>query len=163
MKYKAGIFCGVALASGIAIACSSDVLPLPIPPVPVKISWTDTLRAQAQGYSNPLNAAARMKLDSLASTAVGKSVWKSNNFAGHFVVASPAAGVVKIYIDKPCDEEAVDNADKSATSNNGGGGPEGGGGGAGGGGGGGGPIGGGCYGNCSDSPYYGNVGEVEKV
>ena len=96
--------------SGIAFACSQ--LPLPVPPLPISITATDVAKAMLNGFSaaNALHAAAMMKLDSYASTAVGKEVWKSNNFTGYLSYRGPMGGAGIVYIDKPCDKTAEDAA-----------------------------------------------------
>lgn len=141
--------------SGVAIACKT--LPLPVPPVPVKVSWTDVAKATAAGYSNPLNAAALIKLDGLAGNAVGESNWIANNFVGNFVVSGPMGGAVSIPVDKPCNKKAQDSAAQS--SSNGSASAGGGGAGAPPGGGGGYFLGGGCYGSCGT----GEAGDLEEV
>ncbi|KAB8198461.1 hypothetical protein FKV24_001975 [Lysobacter maris] len=140
------------MTSGVVIACG-DTLPLPTPPTPVKVSWTDVGKAIQAGYKdNSLYAAAMTKLDALGAKAVGHSTWKANNYAGYFSYAGPLGGAAQVFVEKPCNQNAIDMAEKDegdGSVDSGGGGE--GAGGTQGGGGYTGPIGGGCYGNCGGS------------
>lgn len=124
--------------SGVAIACNGP-LPLPIPPVPVSISLTNIAGAWLKGYhGNAGYAAAAMKIDSLAQTAVGSSKWYSTSYAGYFtytVTLGGATGANRIYVEKSCNQNLIDNVSKSGGTSGGGAGggvPVGGGGGCGG-------------------------------
>lgn len=107
--------------SATAIACVT--LPLPIPPLPVKLSWTDLAKAKAEGFSNPGHAAAMKKIDSYASTVVGDATWQKNNYQGYFNYSSPLGGANMIFIDKPCGKKAIDQSEKGLADTGGGGGP----------------------------------------
>ncbi|MFC6183559.1 hypothetical protein [Pseudoxanthomonas japonensis] len=104
--------------SGLAVAC--NMLPLPIPPLPISVSATDVAKAMMNGFSpaSALHAAAMTKMDSYAGTAVGKDVWKANNFVGYLNYRGPMGGAGMVFIDKPCDKTAEDVARERQNSTN---------------------------------------------
>lgn len=116
MKFRKHLLLPLTLASGIAIACSGNTLPLPIPPLPFKVSFFEMTKFKLAGYLNPVRAAALAKLDQLGSSAVGEQVWKDNNYAGYMTYASPFASVaaVRVYVEKVCGEKALDGLDKNS-------------------------------------------------
>ena len=151
MKSREFIGASLILASGFAIACQT--LPLPIPPVPISVSWGDLAKALQAGFSNStaLHGAAMMKLDSHASTAVGADTWKKNSYEDYLNYRGPLGGANLVLIQKPCNqtaEEAAKPEQSPPSENTGGrgGGERVGGGGVSQGSGGGGPIGSGCGG-----------------
>lgn len=132
-------------ASGIVIACG-NMLPRPIPPVPVPISTVDLTRAALSGhYANAGYPAAMKKLDSFGRAAVGDSAWCENSCGGRFsysVTIAGATGVNDIYVEKGCNQVFMDNVAST-------------------GGGGGGSIGSIGQGGCDSGPDYGIVGYTE--
>lgn len=112
------------LCSGLAIACQT--LPFPVPPIPIKVSVADVAKAMFAGFdaSKALRGAAMMKLDEIASTAVGENVWKTNAFNGYFTYSGPAGGANTVYTEKPCGETMteIELASQESASNGGGGG-----------------------------------------
>lgn len=61
MNPKKTLAISLLLSSGVALACSQ--LPMPIPPVPIRISPADIVKARLAGFSNPAYGAAMTKLD----------------------------------------------------------------------------------------------------
>jgi len=72
---------GLMVVSGIALACEMKAMPyLGI----IDVSAWDIAVAAAQGYDNPLYAAAVKNLDQKAIQILGASEWKDNNYIGPF-------------------------------------------------------------------------------
>jgi|JI8StandDraft_2_1071088.scaffolds.fasta_scaffold53601_2 hypothetical protein len=101
---------GVLLASGIAIACTMEALIVP----PVDVPLEDIEQARRDGYSNPAEAAALQNLD-----AVGQALypnWHGRGFAGHFTYRTTVLGMTGtniLYMEKQCNEFAIDRAEQS--------------------------------------------------
>lgn len=120
MKTKTTVLTAMFLATSVAVACG-EALPLPIPPVPIKLGLTDLARAALQGYqTNAGYAAAMMKLDSLGKQAVGEDKRYANSYGGYFTY-SVSGGANTMYVEKSCDQYFIDNAPKTEESLGGGG------------------------------------------
>lgn len=98
-------------ASGGAIACTTK----PMPALnTVQVTAEAVTNMAAQGYPEPATAAAYEALDGAASSVVGPSNWRANNFVGNVVFRVDYLGVVStsvVPVDKPCDMKAIDLAE----------------------------------------------------
>lgn len=109
MKLAKSIVVSLLAISGVALACG-DALPLPFPPIPVKISFAEMAKAVLNGYTTrPGYAAAMKKVDELGSAAVGQAVWHANEYMGYFTYSVNGYGANIVLVDKMCDSNAVDN------------------------------------------------------
>lgn len=104
MNSKTAVAIGLALASGVAIACTMK----PMPPLVVKVSIVDVVVAAFQGYDNPSRAAALNNLDEAASDLVGESNWQANNYVGS-VTYRVGNGTNIVTENKPCNQKAIDS------------------------------------------------------
>lgn len=140
---KVSVILGVIAASGIAWACVQNIFSGAV----VEVTEDAIALAAAQGYSNPVRAAALAALDEWGSAQYG-SRWVSEGFMGNFT-ARYRSGAVNTVFDKPCGQMAV--REVSRASGGGGVSDSGGGGGGGTGTGGGGIIGGGGGWACTSA------------
>ena len=101
---KKSIAVMLLVASGVAWACTMK----PMPPLIVPVSVWDIALAAFQGHANPSRAAAMANLDEAATSLLGASEWRANNYMGN-VTYQFASGNALVTEDKPCDKDAVDS------------------------------------------------------
>lgn len=115
MKMRVLALSAALTASGIALACNQD--PIPLPPIPpIEVGMVDLSSAWLDGYkTQAAMAAALKKLDEQAASIVGAANWKSNYFAGYVTYKATLRGSfggVMLYVEKPCDKNAQDQAER---------------------------------------------------
>jgi hypothetical protein len=100
----------LASVAGFAIACSVRAMP----PFKIDVSLWDIAVAWFQGNrTNAANVAFLSNLDDQGKATFGASVWKQDNFQGYVYPTATIAGTTgatQVYVDKPCDQLAKDQA-----------------------------------------------------
>lgn len=117
MKSLAKVVAIFVGGSGLAWACAQ----VPMPPLKVGVGLLDIAGAWADGYKYPSNGAFRENLDEIGRSMYGSN-WKNNSFKGYVisqVSVLGSSGENIVYVEKPCNEDAADGADRTSSSGGG--------------------------------------------
>jgi hypothetical protein len=110
----------IAVLSGGALACAVNSLP----PVEVEVGLIDIADAWIDDYRDPGHAAFLDNLDTVGRALYG-TAWRTNEFRGYVTLKSglgdiglPDSRHIQ-YVEKPCNQDAIDQAPKDGGSSEG--------------------------------------------